>query len=104
MNQITNTILMIRPINFRMNEQTTINNYFQENKAKAANPEVAEEYGYFWVVGEAKDREGSAVVLGSNFVTPTLEVTDSVLSQESARKQSQDTMQNLYDFYKQLIY
>ena len=30
MQQTTNTILMIRPINFRMNEQTAINNYFQE--------------------------------------------------------------------------
>jgi hypothetical protein len=27
--QTTNTILMIRPINFRMNEQTAINNYYQ---------------------------------------------------------------------------
>lgn len=31
MSQTTNTILMIRPINFRMNEQTAINNYFQED-------------------------------------------------------------------------
>ena len=31
MSQTTNTILMIRPINFRMNEQTSINNYFQED-------------------------------------------------------------------------
>ncbi|QNK76130.1 amidinotransferase [Winogradskyella sp. PAMC22761] len=31
MQQTTNTILMIRPINFRMNEQTAINNYFQED-------------------------------------------------------------------------
>ena len=30
MQQTTNTILMIRPINFRMNEQTAVNNYFQE--------------------------------------------------------------------------
>lgn len=29
MHQTTNTILMIRPISFRMNEQTAINNYFQ---------------------------------------------------------------------------
>ena len=29
--QTTNTILMIRPINFRMNEQTAVNNYFQED-------------------------------------------------------------------------
>ncbi|WP_431111370.1 citrulline utilization hydrolase CtlX [Winogradskyella poriferorum] len=31
MQQTTNTILMIRPVNFRMNEQTAINNYFQED-------------------------------------------------------------------------
>ena len=31
MKQTTNTILMIRPINFRKNEQTAINNYFQED-------------------------------------------------------------------------
>ena len=30
MQQTTNTILMIRPINFRMNEQTAINNYYQK--------------------------------------------------------------------------
>lgn len=30
MHQTTNTILMIRPISFRMNEQTAVNNYFQE--------------------------------------------------------------------------
>ncbi|WP_053975703.1 citrulline utilization hydrolase CtlX [Mangrovimonas xylaniphaga] len=31
MPQTTNTILMIRPVNFRMNEQTAVNNYFQED-------------------------------------------------------------------------
>lgn len=31
MRQTTNTILMIRPINFRMNEQTAVNNFFQED-------------------------------------------------------------------------
>ena len=30
MKQITNTILMIRPLHFRANEQTAVNNYFQE--------------------------------------------------------------------------
>ena len=33
MQQTTNTILMIRPVNFRMNEQTAINNYYQEELA-----------------------------------------------------------------------
>ena len=31
MQQTTNTILMIRPINFRKNEQTAVNNYYQED-------------------------------------------------------------------------
>ena len=31
MEQTTNTILMIRPVNFRMNEQTAVNNYYQES-------------------------------------------------------------------------
>ncbi|MEN8834578.1 MAG: arginine deiminase-related protein, partial [Polaribacter sp.] len=31
MQQTTNSILMIRPVNFRMNEQTAVNNYYQED-------------------------------------------------------------------------
>lgn len=38
-----------------------------------ANKENADERGYFWVVKEAKIIEGSAVVMGSNSATPTLE-------------------------------
>jgi len=38
-----------------------------------ANADAAEESGYFWAVKEAKVIEGSAVPLGSNWVTPTLE-------------------------------
>ncbi|MEM7186829.1 MAG: arginine deiminase-related protein [Bacteroidota bacterium] len=30
MSQITDTILMIRPVSFRLNEQTAVNNYFQK--------------------------------------------------------------------------
>ncbi|WP_406684767.1 arginine deiminase-related protein [Seonamhaeicola sp. MEBiC1930] len=30
MKQTTNTILMVRPLNFRMNEQTAVNNYYQK--------------------------------------------------------------------------
>lgn len=37
--QITNTILMVRPVAFRMNEQTAVNNYFQE-ELKIKNAEV----------------------------------------------------------------
>lgn len=31
MSQTTNSILMVRPVGFRMNEQTAVNNYFQED-------------------------------------------------------------------------
>jgi hypothetical protein len=31
MQQTTNTILMVRPVNFRMNEQTSVNNYYQRD-------------------------------------------------------------------------
>ncbi len=31
MKQIANSVLMIRPVAFRMNEQTAVNNYFQKN-------------------------------------------------------------------------
>lgn len=43
---------------------------------EVANRSVAEEYGYFWAVTEAKIIEGSAVVLGSNPWTPTLSQVD----------------------------
>jgi len=37
------------------------------------NPEMADAKGYFWAVKEAKVREGSAVPLGSNIITDTLD-------------------------------
>jgi hypothetical protein len=50
--------------------------FFEMAKSNAINPEVADENGYVWVVTEAKKREGSAVVFGSNSITPTLHVID----------------------------
>tara|TARA_B100000767_G_scaffold174968_1_gene163587 strand:+ start:4478 stop:5422 length:945 start_codon:yes stop_codon:yes gene_type:complete len=35
MSQITNTVLMIRPVQFRMNEQTSVNNYYQKDLENA---------------------------------------------------------------------
>ena len=50
MQQTTNTILMIRPTNFRKNEQTAVNNYFQEDidlKNTEINKKAQEEFdGY----------------------------------------------------------
>ena len=48
--QITNTILMIRPVSFRMNEQTAVNNYFMEDidlKNNAINQKAQEEFDAF---------------------------------------------------------
>ena len=48
--QITDTILMVRPVNFRMNEQTAINNYFQEDihlKQKEINKLAQQEFDDF---------------------------------------------------------
>ena len=42
--------------------------------SEIVNNELADERGYFWVVTEAKIVEGSAVVKGSNFATPTISV------------------------------
>ena len=41
-----------------------------------ANGKAAIDAGYFWAVTEAKVIEGSAVPLGSNQVTPTIEITE----------------------------
>jgi hypothetical protein len=43
---------------------------------EVANRDEAEKQGYFWAVTEAKAIEGSAVVIGSNQITPTLEVEE----------------------------
>lgn len=51
------------------NEYEAWNKYYPE----IANPETADERGYFWYVLEAKCVEGSAVPIGSNTATPTLE-------------------------------
>jgi len=39
MEQITNAVLMVRPVAFRMNEQTAVNNFFQE-KLQLKNEEI----------------------------------------------------------------
>ena len=50
MQQTTNTILMVRPVNFRMNEQTAVNNYFQEDldiKNREINLRAQQEFDAF---------------------------------------------------------
>lgn len=48
--QITDTIIMIRPVAFRMNEQTAVNNFFQEDlalKNAEINTKAQEEFDAF---------------------------------------------------------
>lgn len=68
--------------------------FFNEMKANAVNPEAADEYGYFFVVYEAKKREGSAVVFGSNSITPTLYVKNFEPS-NNTQKQAEAVEQTL---------
>lgn len=53
----------------------------------AVNKEVAENRGYFWAVTEAKAIEGSAVPLGSNWITPTLSVDKDIEPSKDTHKQ-----------------
>jgi len=53
MQQTTNTILMIRPVNFRMNEETAVNNYYQKVldglSPKNVNAKAQEEFDAYVV-------------------------------------------------------
>ena len=40
MQQITNTILMIHPVNFRMNKQTAVNNFYQKELKSLSDAEI----------------------------------------------------------------
>lgn len=66
------------------------------------NKEVAEEKGYFWAVTEAKIIEGSAVPIGSNTVTPTLEIevkdnepSNDTQKQEEAERSLQESRKKI---------
>ena len=60
MQQITNTILMIRPVQFRMNEQTAVNNYFMEDidlHVNTINLKAQQEFDTFVAILRAKGIE-----------------------------------------------
>ena len=74
--------------------------YEAENKVwnkyidQIVNKEDAELQGYFWAVTEAKVIEGSAVPIGSNTLTPTLENNKEPL-QDTPKEPSHDTQKNI---------
>ncbi len=65
MKQTTNTILMVRPSSFRMNEQTAVNNYYQQELAgmlpATINAKAQQEFDAF--VGKLKGVGISVVVI-----------------------------------------
>lgn len=62
-------------MDFAINDEDYPNEFEAWNKYRPqiANGEYADERGYFWYVLEAKAIEGSAVPIGSNSATPTLD-------------------------------
>jgi hypothetical protein len=76
--------------------------FYKEEKAnwdkyisEVANREDAENLGYFWAVLEAKIIEGSAVPIGSNPITPTIEPSSYTQNNKSAAL-STDEMRQLF--------
>lgn len=59
-----------------INDEEYVNEYeaWKKYYPQIANKDMADERGIFWYVLEAKCIEGSAVPLGSNSATPTLEI------------------------------
>ena len=75
--------------------------YDQEEKAvwdkyidQIANKSDAEANGYFWAVTEAKLIEGSAVPIGSNWVTPTIQIGKQT-ALESSRESTEEKPQTI---------
>jgi len=69
---------------------------------KVANKDRAEVEGMFWAITEAKVVEGSAVPIGSNHITPTLNnnknieaVSNNTLKTEPSNDTQQDTFTNI---------
>jgi len=81
--------------------------YYREEKdnwdkyiVEVSNKEDAIAQGYFWAVTEAKIIEGSAVVKGSNYATPTIsvkeiEAVDNTSNNEPS-KDTQDKSESIY--------
>ena len=69
---------------------------------QVANKEQAEEQGYFWAVLEAKIVEGSAVVKGSNYATPTISV-EAVKNTPTEKEPTDVTQENNERLLKELL-
>lgn len=69
-----------------------------------ANKSTAEDYGYMWIVKEAKVIEGSSVVLGSNFVTPTLDIKQPPSGTVEQPSDDTEIIEGIKNIFKSLNY
>ncbi|MFP2996139.1 arginine deiminase-related protein [Spongiivirga sp. MCCC 1A20706] len=71
MKQVTNTILMVRPVAFRMNEQTAVNNYYQKVlegiDPKMVNARAQQEFDDFVIKLRSK---GIKVIVVNDILNP----------------------------------
>ena len=65
MQQITDTVLMIRPSNFRSNEETAVNNHFQ-NKGKEINTNALAQQEFDHFVKVLRENEVEVIVIENN--------------------------------------
>lgn len=73
MRQTTNTIVMIRPVNFRMNEQTAVNNFYQEEielKNSLINKKAQQEFDVYVAKLRSFGIQVVAVLDNDEFDTP----------------------------------
>lgn len=68
-----------------------------------ANKDVADERGYFWAVTEAKIIEGSAVVMGSNSATPTLNNKSEAVDDTTEHKNEPSIDTQAFEQLKKII-
>lgn len=101
--------MMYVKIEFCMNSDSKWDVEEKENWDKyyplVANKDYVDQYGYFWAVTEAKVIEGSAVPLGSNPATPTLNISEAKSTQEEPAEQSQvkNEPQITVDDFKEVV-
>lgn len=70
-----------------------------------ANKDAVNEKGYFWAVTEAKLVEGSAVPMGSNFATPTLEINEPSKALNNNTDSRNSTIGNeIKEIFKQTLF
>jgi hypothetical protein len=63
-----------------------------------SNKEDAKAQGYFWAVLEAKVIEGSAVPIGSNQVTPTIDISEAAKGTSKTIEQPSEDTATVKDF------